>query len=492
VENRKGCSPAETLELIIQEDRDLFQVVQPSVRLESSLRGGEQRILRVPVKVTTKAQKSETFSVPVYAQYTTRSGETERTKVNSFPILLYSKDDFTDIRNPYSEYAEGGIVGNPSMFYGRGDLLARVAATLRESRSQSKCVVIYGQKRAGKSSILYHLTKEIEGDNTLTLDVGNIASVIDENSKIPVLYQILWSILRKLRNAIEDRVDAGYSELSLVLPNDIDFYNHPTPLQYFVDLFGDFQRKALREDRWNQIRPVVLIDEFSYVFDQINKGRLSPEFMKNWKALLQNNYFNAVLVGQDVMPKFKDRFPNEFGTTQDEQVSYLRREDAIRLIEEPIRLEDGSSRYREKAIERILDLTAGSPFYIQIICNRLVQYMNRKRVRLVTDADVEQIKAELITGASSLGRDKFDNLINSGDTSPDAIVDQDIIAVLASIAVNSRTGPCSRSSIACETKASIDDILEDLVRRRVLERERDSYYRITVGLFKDWLIVHQG
>jgi hypothetical protein len=110
----------------------------------------------------------------------------------------------------------------------------------------------------------------------------------------------------------------------------------------------------------------------------------------------------------------------------------------------------------------------------------------------VTDADVEQIKAELITGASSLGRDKFDNLINSGDTSPDAIVDQDIIAVLASIAVNSRTGPCSRSSIACETKASIDDILEDLVRRRVLERERDSYYRITVGLFKDWLIVHQG
>lgn len=492
VENRKGCSPAETLELVIQEDRDLFQVVQPSVRLESSLRGGEQQILRVPVKVTTKAQKSETFSLPVYAQYTTRSGETERTKVNSFPILLYSKDDFTDIHNPYSEYAEGGIVGNPSMFYGRGDLLARVAATLRESRSQSKCVVIYGQKRAGKSSILYHLTKEIEGDNTLTLDVGNIASVIDENSKIPVLYQILWSILRKLRNAIEDRVDAGYSELSLVLPNDIDFYNHPTPLQYFVDLFGDFQRKALREERWNQIRSVVLIDEFSYVFDQINKGRLSSEFMKNWKALLQNNFFNAVLVGQDVMPKFKDRFPNEFGTTQDEQVSYLRREDAIRLIEEPIRLEDGNSRYREKAIERILDLTAGSPFYIQIICNRLVQYMNRKRVRLVTDADVEQIKAELITGASSLGKDKFDNLINSGDTSPDAIVDQDIIAVLASIAVNSRTGPCSRSSIACETKASIDDILEDLVRRRVLERERDSYYRITVGLFKDWLIVHQG
>lgn len=492
VENRRGCSPAETLELVIQEDRELFQVLQQSVKLDGSLRGGEQKILRVPIKVTAKAQKSETFSLPIYAQYTTRSGDTERTKVNSFSILLYSKDDFAEIPNPYAEYAEGGIVGKRDMFYGRGELISRVATAIKGSYSQSKCVVIYGQKRAGKSSILHHLTKEIEADNMLTLYVGNIATAIDENSQVPVLYQILWSILGRLRDAIEDRVEIGFPKLDLELPRDIEFYNHPSPLMYFVDLFRDFQRKSLRTAKWQHVRPVVLIDEFSYIFDQINKGYLSLEFMKNWKALLQNNFFNAVLVGQDVMPKFKDRFPNEFGTTQDEQVSYLRREDAIRLIEDPIRLEDGSSRFREKAIERILDLTAGSPFYIQIICNRLVQYMNRKRVRLVTDADVEQINSELITGASSLGRDKFDNLINSGDTSPDAIDDADIVAVLTAIALNSRTGPCSRSSIACETNVPIDDILEDLVRRRVLERERDNYYRITVGLFKEWLVVHQG
>lgn len=492
VENRRGCSPAETLEIVIQEDRELFQVIHHSVNFDGSLRGGEQKILRVPMRVSQKAQKSETFSLPIFAQYTTRSGDTERTEVKSFPILLYSKDDFTDINNPYADYAEGGIVGNPDMFYGRKELISRVSTTLKESYLQSKCVVIYGQKRAGKSSILHHLTKAIESDNTLTIDVGNIASALDEKSQVPVLYQILWGILRKLRDAIDDRIDVGYPKLNIELPKEKEFYSHPTPLMYFVDIFRDFQRQSSRMIRWKNIRPVVLIDEFSYVFNQINKGNLSSEFMKNWKAILQNNFFNAVLVGQDVMPKFKDRFPNEFGTTQDEQVSYLRREDAIRLIEDPIRLEDGSSRYREKAIERILDLTAGSPFYIQIICNRLVQYMNREHVSLVTDADVEQIKSELMTGAYSLGPDKFDNLINSGDTSSDAIDDVDIIEVLTAIAVNSRTGPCSRFNIACETQVPIDDILEDLVRRRVLERERDNYYRITVGLFKEWLVVHQG
>ncbi len=215
--------------------------------------------------------------------------------------------------------------------------------------------------------------------------------------------------------------------------------------------------------------------------------------MKNWKALLQENYFNAVLVGQDVMPKFKQRFPNEFGTTQDERVTYLRREDASRLIDEPIRIRGryGESRYRERAIDRILDLTAGSTFYIQILCNRLVEYMNRKRAGLVTEADVEQVKDELVRGVNALGLDKFDNLINSGDTSEDAISDEDALKVLMAIAVNSKTGPCSRNSITCETHTPVDVILDDLVKRDVVERERGQYFSIRVGLFKEWLIAHQ-
>jgi hypothetical protein len=242
------------------------------------------------------------------------------------------------------------------------------------------------------------------------------------------------------------------------------------------------------------VRIVLLIDEFSYIYAQIVSERIPELFMKNWKALLQENYFSAVLVGQDVMPKFKQHFPNEFGTTQDERVSYLKREDAIKLIDEPIRIggRQGESRYRERAIERIVDLTAGSPFYIQIICNRLVEYMNRKHARLITEADVEQVKEELIRGVNALGLDKFDNLINSGDTSEDAISDEDALRVLATIAVNSPTGPCSRNNIACETHTLIDKILDDLVKREVVERERGQYYSIRVGLFKEWLIANLG
>lgn len=494
VANRMGCSPAEALELIVQEDEDLFILNSPDIKLDSSLRGGDQQILRVPIRVTEHALHSQTFSFPVYAQYRTRSEQIAQTSVENFSIRLYSEEEFEEIKNPYAAYAEGGVVGAPEMFYGREELIENTAKAIQESYTQSKCIVIFGQKRAGKSSILHHLKAKLAVNNDLLiLDLGNIGSIFDENSPAPFLYQILWSILNKLIFAIEDKVEQGFSLLSLSFPDAKEFYEHPSPLVFFKEIFERYKRQASKVEVWRNVRAVLLIDEFSYIYAHIVNRRISESFMKNWKALLQENFFSAVLVGQDVMPKFKQRFPNEFGTSQDERVSYLKREDAIKLIGEPIRIggQQGESRYRERAMERIVDLTAGSPFYIQIICNRLVEYMNRKRAKFVTEADVEQVKNELIRGVNTLGLDKFDNLINSGDASEDAISDEDALKVLTTIAVNSRTGPCNRNSIVCETQTPLDIILDDLVKREVVERDRSQYYSIRIGLFKEWLIAHQ-
>lgn len=488
VSNRAGCSPAEAVELVVQKYEETF-----SVGLKGSLRGGEQRILKVPVQISEEALSAQAFSLPIYAHYRTRLGEIQQTVVNNFSIRLSSEDEFEEIENPYAPYAEGGVVGERAMFYGRDELIANVAKAIETSRTQSKCVVIYGQKRAGKSSILYHLKERLKAKgDLLVLDVGDIGAVLDGHSNVPFLYQILWTILKKLRDAIDDKVGEGKNSLSISFPTDLEFYQHPSPLVRFREIFELFRRATTNLSDWRGMRVVLLIDEFSYVYGYIMNGSIPETFMKNWKALLQDNFFNAVLVGQDVMPKFKQHFPNEFGTTQDERVTYLRREDAVRLIDEPIRIggQLGESRYRERAIDRIIELTAGSPFYIQILCNRLVEYMNRKRAPFVTEADVEQVKEELILGVNALGKDKFDNLINSGDTSQDAISDEDTIKVLVAIAENSRTGPCSRSNIACETNTPVDGILEDLVRRDVIERERGQYYSIRVGLFREWLLAH--
>jgi hypothetical protein len=493
VSNKVGCSPAETIQLVIQEDPDRFSVELEEIRLEGSLRGGEQRIIRVPIRVTAQALEEKAFSLPLYAQYRTRSAETKQTDGVPVSINLSPMEAFQPIDNPYALYAQGGIAGDKNMFYGRTELIAYISQVINTSWTQSKAIVIFGQKRSGKSSILYHLKERLQNNpDLLVINLGSMRSYLDEHSRIPLFYQILWSILHELSLQIDDAVSAGRSPLDLSFPEAPVFYAHPTPLLYFRELLAQFQRTARTTADWHTTRIVLLIDEFSYLYGLILAGKLPEDFMKNWKALLQDNFFSVVMAGQDVMPRFMQRFPNEFASTQGQQVGYLSIEDARKLIDEPILLggRSGQSRYRERAIERIIELTGGSPFYIQIICDRLVEYMNRKRISLVTEADIEQVKQELIQGINSLGWDKFDNLTNSGDTSPDAIPEEDTRAVLKVIALNSRTGPCSRSRILVDTTTEIATILDDLAARAVLEVHQSNYYTIRVGLFKEWLLAH--
>ena len=487
IKNKLGCSPAEGLELVVNKDEESFVITYPQIKLEESLLGGNSHNFTVPLKLTNHALQSEAFSLSAYAKYRTSTGTNEKTDIENFTIRLYSADEFQEIINPYNE---GPVVSDPEMFYGRDRMIENIVNSIREAQSQNKCVVIYGQKRSGKSSILYHLEKSLEAQNLMILNLGNIGGYLDEHSKVPFSHQILRQILVSLENAIEDRVDDGFSELDISFPSGSEFYGHPTPMILFKEVFNTYQRRAAKQADWRDVQLVLFIDEFSYIYGQILAGHLSESFMKNWKALMQANYFNAVLVGQDVMERFIEAFQNEFGIAQRERVTYLDEADAKKLIVEPILIGgvEGESRYREpRAIERILELTAGSPFYIQMFCNRLVEHLNQKRAIYVTYSYVEHVRNELMRGRNALALSNFENLYNSGENNKRK--DEDVLKILKTIA--SKTGLCHRSHIDCETELPSDDLLDELVDRDVINREQKHYYTIKVSLFKEWLIANE-
>jgi tetratricopeptide (TPR) repeat protein len=494
IENKISCSPADNIELIpVGYDGDLFEINTKDLKISGFLRGGKQAIIKIPLSLHKKALSDRSFSFSVYGQYQCHSGETKRTIVNDFKISVFPETEFKTIDNPYSQYAEGTIVKNPEMFFGRDELIQNIFTSIQNSRNQSKCIIIFGQKRSGKSSILYHLKIRLKKDPSLiVLDLGSLGSIMDNPSIFH--YNLLWSILRALRDAINE-IEESYklSKLNIEFPTDKDFFSHPSPQVKFMEIFDNIINLKAKNQDWCDKRIVLLIDEFSYIYGEIVTGKIPPTFMKLWKALIEKNYFGAVLVGQDVMEKFKREFPNEFGAIQDERVSYLKKADAIELIDEPIRIKGSpsQSRYKERAIDEILELTAGNPFFIQIICNRLVQYMNRNHKNYVTEIDIEQIKQEIIHGVNAFRIDKFDSLISSGDNSPTVIKESDVENVLRQIAINCQNDLCSRSNIDIIAETPIDEILEALVERNVLEQKKNNYYDIKVKLFKEWLIEHQ-
>ena len=504
VENERGRSPAEELELIVDEDQEFYKVTKLDIKLNDSLPGGEQKVLEVPLQLTPDTLDRRAFSLPVRARYRTHTEESVETPIQRFSISLYSEDEFEVIKNHYN--VGSGIVKDGKMFVGRTELINNIAQTIHTSRTQSECVLIYGQKRSGKSSILHHLESALKersekekSNQLLILNIGNISDFLGYPGSDPER-EFLHRILSMLKTIIDKQVSNGSSSLDFQFPRIEEFRNSPNPRLDFIETFDKFKQCISESEDWRNVRLVLLIDEFQYIYELFINGKIDKSFMDSWKALLEKNYFNVVLVGQDVMPKFKERFPNQMIIARDERITYLTDQYAKELIENPIRIGDwkeGESRYCEQSVQKILDLTAGSPFYIQILCYHLVNHLNSdtQKSKWVTDAHVDYIKNELIRNGKEnivLNKESFDNLISSGDKSQDALREDDVLIVLTEIAKNSgRTNSCSRNSIISENLSTtqIDTILDDLVKREVIERDSGNY-RIRVGLFKEWLIVN--
>jgi hypothetical protein len=496
IENATYCSPVEKLHLIVHPSPEYYTIQETNLNITESLVGGRQVSIPLVLKITNLTQLEMTFTLPIVIHYEYRSFGPSLQRAESepynIPIRLYKKEDFQKILNPY---AFGGAVENIRMFYGRDVMIDEIISNLLEV-PQNKGVVIFGQKRSGKSSVLFHAALRLKDmPHVIAVNIRSIGDALEYTSEFSLLDHILWKIIDYLKKEVDKvAVSSERRPLTTKFPSLEEFSSSKVPSLLFNQIFERISQEFEESVDWRGTLIVILIDEFTYIYEQILKGRLPMEFMKMWKALLEKNYFKVILAGQDVMPRFKNKFSNEFAMLADQKVTYLLPEFAKKLIEYPILVQVNGqqrSRYRENSVAEIINLTACSPYYIQIFCNRLVDVLNREYSIYVIDHHIKKVKEELISGANALSLDKFENLYNSGDISEDAISNGDALAVLQDIADNSYNGSCHISKISrSSTDKPIETILDDLVSRDVIVREsraEGEYYRIKVNLFKEYL-----
>jgi len=488
---------AEQVELLIDNDNDFYELVNMQTVAYGTIRGKEKETQIIALRLNPKAIAAKAFTLRANVKFRTRQGESVETSLQELPIQLGDAKDFVEIKpNPYAQWVRGGTVVDKTMFFGREEFIKRAYSAICNNY---RSYVIYGQFRSGKSSILHHLEQKLKANSQIMVaEIGDVGRLMDDNSPTPLLYQMLFGILRRIHKSIQDKERNGLSKLDFYIPTSHEFYGHPAPLDFFYELFDNLKEKRNNYPEWTDIRIVVTMDEFTYLYEKIVQGKLSHDFMKNWKALLATNYFNVVLVAQDVFPKFRNKYDNAFQTMQHERVTYLEEPDAKELIDKPIRIkinqEDTESRYTEQeAIDRIRELTACSPYYIQIFCNQLVDYINDEKQPYITKANVNIVKDRLLRGNKRLDKTAFTNLINNSDPSADAIPHSDLIKVLKKIAEHTKNDPyCSRNKINCETQIDINEILKDLEDRDVIDKHGEKGFRIRVGLFKEWLNENPG
>ncbi|WP_445147816.1 nSTAND1 domain-containing NTPase [Baekduia sp. Peel2402] len=471
-------SPASRVRVsIVPSDSQDYVAPQAELLVTESLTGGDTAPVRIPLRVSEGALAADVFTLRFTVTYFDRQGHERTSGDLSLPISLYDRASFKPVTNPYNKWAHGTAVTDKSMFYGRERLIASLVEAVQHGSARS--LVIHGQKRAGKSSVLHHLKARLEPPLIpVSLSAAQIG-VLGTQTPGGVLYMVCQAIALRLAD-VSPVLCPPLPALSEVTENPFVLYDYLSSVRRMLD--GD----AFPEGA----RLVLLIDEFTKVYASIKRGHLDDGFMSMWKALLEREFFTSVLVGQDVMQQFIEEFPNEFQVSKPRRVSYLDLESAEALITEPIRIPDtGESRFRGTAVRRIYELTAGSPYYIQIFCDRLVEYMNIKSAVYVADGHVEDVARDLVQGPDSLRKDTFDNLVYPGERDIDSFPEDDTMTVLGICARQTRNRQWLERSSLRNATPSGEDLVDDLISREVLEQSGPRL-RIHVGLFKQWLLAN--
>jgi tetratricopeptide (TPR) repeat protein len=251
----------------------------------------------------------------------------------------------SNIRSPY---VTGISVGGSSAFVGRGALLKKVLLML--SRPRDNAIVLFGQRRIGKTSILDHLT----------------AILFKESLFLPVYFDLqdkaTWSLDKIVRS-----LAAKISTLLNLSAEELDSCTS--------DSFRDSWLPSILETRLENKSLVLLFDEFDVLSDP-DLEQSSSDFFLYLHTLMRlspSRLKFVFVIGRNINDLDHIAL-SLLKVTSSIHVSLLNQEEAVDLI----RLsESGESLFWDKdAVDRVIQLTNGHPLLTQHVCQNVWDHLH--------------------------------------------------------------------------------------------------------------------
>ncbi|WP_329216661.1 NACHT domain-containing protein [Streptomyces sp. NBC_01485] len=442
--------------------------------------GGAATTVLLRLELTETAQDATEIEVEVTLHYRPRDSEDDAVRQARLTVAV--DRDHTPVEpNPFTAGDSGSPVDDPDMLYGRDELIDKILTRLRGASKPGAGIALFGQKRTGKSSIGVELMRRLRVVHGLpVVDVGNLGGLTPQQKRNTDQGTLLGTLLWRILEGADKTITTG----PRLIPDGFDreaLIESPDPVGDCTGLFDRYRTARPDSPPW-----VVFIDEFQYMDQWIRDELVHPSFMRTFKAIIERRLFHLVLVGQTHLERLVEDDPNAFGVFGLERVTCLAEPDARALMQQPVLLDTPGgrvSRYHDRALDEILRLTGGNPYYIQKICYGLVQHMNKEHASMATDADVRQVTAHLL---DTLRRGHFDGL-ESPDAGDPRWTAPELRAALVAVTRACHDGPASREAIQrCHEGPLAPELLEHLVSREVVRQVGDRY-QFVVGLYEEWL-----
>ncbi|MFQ5798808.1 MAG: PEGA domain-containing protein, partial [Bacteroidota bacterium] len=291
--------------------------------------------------------------------------------------------EFREIPNPY---IAGKPITEQDMFFGREDVFDFIKDKFSRA-AKDITIVLHGGRRTGKTSVLYQIANgRLGGDFVpVLIDMQEMAGV-DAHDFFRIIAQKISEVY-KAAVAMSEADRTRLDELCRSLEDKTR-----SEYQSFNDFLG--HAAAALGDKYL----IFLIDEYEILERKVNEGDLTAEIFTYLRHLMQNvdNLAFIFSGSRDFAKRERREWALMFNMAQPKEISFLSKEDAIRLITEPVR---DYMRYDRKAADRILRLTAGQPFFTQAICLHIIEDLNDKRQNRVTVEYVEEACDDLVENA---------------------------------------------------------------------------------------------
>ncbi len=422
------------------------------------------------VSFSIEPQVKDHFRLVLNLTYDDRNQRDKAIAFGDMVHLLPPTRDFRPIANPY-------LPGTPlrrssAIFFGRQDLFDFIADNAGRQPHRNVLILV-GQRRTGKTSILLRLAEHLPANQLpVYIDCQSLGVMPGMPA---LLYDLAWTIADAL----------AARGIDLDVPEPALWQDEPT--RFFQRQFLPLVHALLPEDT----TLLLVFDEFEAFQNLVQDGILPPTLFPYLRHLMQHSEaLSFVFVGSRRLEEMSaDYWSVLFNIALYQKIGYLAEEVAKRLIQEPVA---PNLVYDDLAIDKILRVTAGHPYFLQLVCYTLVKQANSKRRSYVTISNVNAALDEML----SLGEMHFAYLWQRSTYAEKALLtavshmmDQDISCHPADMVQYLEPYGIHL------TPAEVTAALKRLVERDILQEVTEgtvALYELKIGLVGLWAAKHKS
>ena len=462
--HNNGRSPAENVIAMLNDDPGY--IVQSGPQHISLLPPGRSR----QITFQLEPQVTDRFRLGMTVSYDDRNQRNRQLAFGDMVNLLLPTRDFTPIFNPY-------LPGTPlrrksSLFFGREQLFSFIADNAG-GWSQRNVLILIGQRRTGKTSTLLRLEQHLPDD---LLPVYIDCQSLGVSPGMGALFHDLaWLISDAL----------GLRDIEIEVP---------VPDVWQADPTGEFQRRfipAVKALLPPNTTLLLVFDEFEAFENLVEDNILPATFFSFMRHLMQHSEgLSFIFVGTRRLEEMSaDYWSVLFNIALYERITYLSERSAIRLITEPVAPD---LIYDDLAIDKILRVTAGHPYFVQLVCYALVKRANAERTGYVTISDVNATLDEML----SLGEVHFAYLWQRSTHAERVVLTAVAHMTNSDIALHPEDirdflEPFGIQLPPVEITAALNRLVEREIMRELTDGG-NTLYELKIGLVGLWVAQHKS